>query len=171
VFKILIFLFLILIIGCTQQEAADFEVVTKEAPKEPLSETGLGKEAFDQGYSGIVLAGKTTPYLEFNKADYDTAIAENKVILLYFYADWCPICKEEQVSLHDAFNEMDYNNLVGFRVNYRDSGVDEFEQALAREQGITYQHTKVIIKDGQRVLKAPDSWEKERYLEEIKKVI
>ena len=167
VFKILIFLFLILIVGCTQQ---DFEEVIKEAPKEPLSDN-LGKEAFDQAYSGTVLAGKTTIYLEFNKADYDTAIAENKVILLYFYADWCPICKEEQVSLHDAFNEMDYNNLVGFRVNYRDSGVDNFEEALAKEHGITYQHTKVIIKDGQRVLKAPDSWEKERYLEEIKKVI
>lgn len=116
-----------------------------------------------------VLAGSVTKYIDFNKESYDRAIAENKTILLYFYASWCPICRAEQPKTFAAFNEINYPDVVGFRVNYRDSDVDEYEEQLAKEHGVTYQHTKVIIKDGKRILKAPDSWTKEKYLEEIGK--
>lgn len=116
-----------------------------------------------------VLAGTTTKYFEFTKEAYDQALAENKVILLYFYASWCPICRLEQPKTFAAFNELNNPNIIGFRVNYRDSDTDENEVDLAKQFGVSYQHTKVILKDGQRVLKAPDSWDKERYLEELKK--
>lgn len=95
---------------------------------------------------------------------------ENKIILLNFYANWCPLCKQEQPETFAAFNELNNPKIIGFRVNYKDSATDENEEALAKEFGITYQHTKIIIKDGQRVLKAPDSWDKARYLEELAKV-
>ena len=116
-----------------------------------------------------ILAGTTTPYIEFNKQDYQKALSENKIILLYFYANWCPLCKLEEPQTFAAFNELNKTDFIGFRVNYKDSDTDEDEVELAKEFGVTYQHTKVIIKNGQRVLKAPDSWDKDRYLEEIKK--
>ncbi len=120
---------------------------------------------------GNRLAGTTTPYLEFNQEDYEKALKENKVILLYFYASWCPICQAEQPETFAAFDELNNEKVVGFRVNYKDSDTDAAEIALAQQFGITYQHTKVIIKDGERVLKAPDSWDKERYLTEINKLV
>lgn len=121
-------------------------------------------------YNGNILAGKTSPYIEFNKPDYDAALNSNKKILLYFYASWCPLCRAEQPETFAAFNELNDANLIGFRVNYKDSATDSDEEALAREFGVSYQHTKVIIKDGQRVLKAPDSWNKQRYLDELAKI-
>ena len=125
----------------------------------------------EKSYTGKVLAGtETTKYLDFNKADYDKALKEKKKILLYFYANWCPICRLEQPKTFAAFNEINDPDLIGFRVNYRDSDTDADEEALAKEFGVSYQHTKVILKDGQRVLKAPDSWDKQRYLDELKKI-
>ncbi len=127
-------------------------------------------EMMEEGYTGQVFAGTATKFIDFNKQDYDKAVSNNKIILLYFYAEWCPSCRAELPEINAAFDELEREDLVGFRVNYRDSNVDEYEENLAAEHGITYQHTKVIIKDGERILKAPNSWDKEKYLEEIAKV-
>lgn len=141
-------------------------VMEKEGEMMKKDETMMDKSS----YTGKVLAGTTTKYLDFNKADYDKALKERKKILLYFYANWCPICKKEQVDTFAAFNEIKDPDLIGFRVNYRDGDDDESEKALAKEFGVGYQHTKVILKGGERILKAPDSWDKQRYLEELGKI-
>ena len=61
--------------------------------------------------------------------------------------------------------------MVGFRVNYNDSDTDDVETSLAREYGVAYQHTKVAIRDGRRVLKSPESWDEQHYLDEISSLI
>jgi thiol-disulfide isomerase/thioredoxin len=120
----------------------------------------------------ITFTGKelANNYYEFNQEDYENALQNKQIILLYFYASWCPICKTEQKETFGAFNELDKPNLVGFRVNYRDPDTDDNEVALAKEFGVSYQHTKVILKNKERILKAPDSWYKDRYIEELNKV-
>jgi len=123
-------------------------------------------------YTGTILAGKSAPLLDYNKADYDAAIASDKLVVLYFYANWCPICKEEtQNSLYPAFNELTTDKVVGIRINYKDSDTDKDEENLARQYGIPYQHTKVLVKNSKQILKAPDGWDKARYLTEINKVL
>lgn len=129
-----------------------------------------GEREMMMKYRGAVLAGKKAMLLDFNKADYDTALKSDKLVVLYFYADWCPLCKDEVAnSLYPAFNELADDRTVGFRVNYKDSGTDLVETALAKEFGIGYQHTKVFLKKGVRVLKSVESWDKARYLTEINK--
>ena len=142
-----------------------------EANEMMESDSMMTEDDMMMDYSGSVLAGSSSPYLEYNKEDFDKAIAENKIIVLYFYANWCPTCKAEESETYAAFDELDNSNVVGFRVNYKDSETDSDEAELAKKYGITYQHTKIILKDGERVLKAPDSWKKDRYIEEINKVI
>jgi len=123
-------------------------------------------------YSGATLAGTPAPLLDFAKADYDRALESDKLIVLYFYANWCPICKAEVAgALYPTFNELETDKVVGFRVNYNDNQTDADEKNLAREFGVAYQHTKVFVKDGIRLLKSPEGWDKARYLNEINKVI
>jgi len=119
--------------------------------------------------TGEVLAGSTTPFVDFNQSDYDRALRENRFIVLYFYANWCPICRVELTRLKPAFDELELPNVVGFQVSYNDNQTDDFEENLARQFGIAYQHTKIFLKGGQQVLKNGETWSKARYIEEITK--
>jgi len=132
-----------------------------------------GDVTVEQGtvYAGTVLAGVSTPLLDFQKADYDKAIQSGRLVVLYFYANWCPTCKAEFPLMQSAFNELTTDQVIGFRVNYKDNETDKDEEALARQFGVAYQHTKVFVRSGERVLKAPDSWDKARYTSEINKAI
>jgi len=118
-----------------------------------------------------VLAGNTSKLYVFNKAQYDEALNSGKLIVLYYYANWCPICREEVPKLYGAFNELASDQVIGFRVNFNDSETDAEEVELAREHGVAYQHTKVFIKNGERILKSPETWDKKRYLDEIEKAL
>jgi thiol-disulfide isomerase/thioredoxin len=129
-------------------------------------------ESKQLSFTGTVLAGSKAKLIDFNKADYEKALASDKLVVLYFYANWCPICKQEVANgLYPAFNEVMTDEVVGFRVNYNDNETDDNEKNLAKQFGVAYQHTKVFLKNGQRIKKAPDSWNKARYLSEINNAI
>lgn len=148
----------------------DGEVMEKEgdAMMEKEGDAMMKEDGAMMEYSGEVIAGSKTPLLDFTKADYEVAVASGKLVVLYYYANWCPICKAEtQNSLYPAFDELSNENVIGFRVNYKDTDTDADEEALAREHGIAYQHTKVFVKNGERILKSPEEWDKARYLSEI----
>ncbi|MBI5732574.1 thioredoxin family protein [Candidatus Jorgensenbacteria bacterium] len=137
-----------------------------QSPSEPIN-VDVGKGV----WVGTILAGKSSPLLEFNKSDYDKAITSDKLIVLYFYANWCPLCAvETRTALYPAFDELNDVRVVGFRVNYNDNQTDDSERSLARQFGVAYQHTKVLFRNNSRLLKAPDSWNKDKYLTEINKV-
>ncbi len=152
----------ILVAGCSRTEIA--------ADNDDGEDEKLATDDINKASEAELLSGKQAKYYTFTQEAYEQALKENKIILLYFYANWCPICRVEQPSTKAAFDELSNENIIGFRVNYKDSDTDMDEQALAKEFQIPYQHTKVIIKDGKQVLKAPDSWNKARYIEELEKV-
>ncbi len=129
------------------------------------------EESTKTGYAGKAISGKSSLYLEFQQADYEKALADGKIIFLDFYANWCPICRAEAPNIESGFNELNQPNVVGFRVNFNDSDTDDNEKALAKKFSIPYQHTKVILKNGQEVFRSQDAWEKDTFLMEIDKVV
>lgn len=189
-FIMLLSLVLLLFSACTQTNASEtnkevmvqeiepnndvmMEEKTEEIVEEPTSEqqnqettNGVMMEKTSNDYMGQLLAGTTTPYLQFNQADYEKALADGKTILLNFYAEWCPSCRAESPVIEEAFDSLKTTEVVGFRVKYKD-GESQFERDLAKQFGVAYQHTKVILKDGELALKSPETWSVERYLSEI----
>ena len=149
----------------------DDEMMMEESDDAMMKDEGGAMMSDDILFDGNVLAGSDSPYVEFNKADFDKALVSDKLVVLYFYANWCPTCKAEQPKVFEAFNSLTGDDVVGFRINYNDNQTDANEVALAREHGIGYQHTKVFIKNGEQVLKSPESWNTSRYLSEINKAL
>jgi thiol-disulfide isomerase/thioredoxin len=161
-------------------ESREKALIEKEAMEKTESEAMLKNEGKTIGagegvkmpeYIGKVLAGKSSPLLEFTKADYDLALKSDKLVVLYFYANWCPLCKVEFPEAQKAFDALDSDKVIGFRVSFNDSDTDNDEKNLARENGVPYQHTKVFIKNGKQILKAPDTWKQDRYISEINKAL
>lgn len=128
------------------------------------------KETKTLSKKGKVLAGTLSPYIEFNKVEYDKAISEGKIVFLDFYANWCPICRAEQPELLEGFNELTRDDIVGFRVNFKDDQTDSDETALAAQFRIPYQHHKIILKAGKEILRSGDQWDKETFLNETAKL-
>ncbi len=153
--------------------AGAFFLLSNQQSKNKSEETQMaGKENIDRGgYKGKVLTGKQTPYIDFNKADYDKALNEGKIVFLNFYANWCPICRAETPDINSGFDSLNTDQVVGFRVNYNDIETDDDEKALAKQFAITYQHTKVILKNGQEVLKKTEQWDEQTLVSEINKVL
>jgi len=148
-----------------EPEAAEADVSFDRTDGSPTENKDDGSSPIQ--YRGVRLAGSVSPLLDFNKVDYDVAVASGKSIFLYFYADWCPICRVEFPKMQEAFNELTADGIVGFRVNFRDGQTDDDEVELARMFGVAYQHTKVVVRNGKSVLKAPDNWGLERYRDEL----
>ena len=147
------------------------DVMTKPGEELMKKDDAMMQKDTMMKYSGTVLAGTSALLLDFNKADYDAALKSDKLIVLYFYANWCPICRAEFPVMQEVFNELSTDKVIGFRVNYNDDQTDNDEQSLARQFGVAYQHTKVFVKNGQKILKSPEGWDDKRYDMEINKVL
>lgn len=151
-------------VGEEKAEVSSDSEPVKEKKQEPIV---IKKEELMAQYKGALLAGASAPLLDFVKADYDAALQSGKLVVLYFYANWCPTCKAEFPKMQQAFNELTRDDVIAFRVNFNDNETDGSERDLALKFGVNYQHTKVFIKGGQSVLAAPDTWDKDRYVREI----
>ncbi len=115
---------------------------------------------FDENGDAMViqLAGTTSPYQEFSQAAYEEALAANKKIFLQWYATWCPSCRAEQKIAQPYFDNLEDEDVVGFRVNFKDKDTDTDEEAITREFGVSTQSTKIFIVNGERVHKTPEHY-------------
>ncbi len=120
---------------------------------------------------GQQLAGNKSFYFIFNQDNYQRALDGGKIIFLSFYANWCPFCRAEEPEIQAGFDDLASDQVIGFRVNYNDSDTDATEKDLAKAFSITYQHTKVILKDGKEVFRSGDTWTREDFAREMAKIL
>lgn len=108
--------------------------------------------------------GTTGPLYIFNQAAYEAEVKKGKLVILYYYAKWCPICAQETVgALYPFFDTITDDRIVGFRINFNDFDTDRDEIAMAKKYQIAYQHTKVFERNGVVLLKDGQEWNRAQY--------
>lgn len=101
------------------------------------------EEKMAQEKAAVMMAkNASSRYIPYSKAAYDTAVGERRV--LYFYATWCPSCKQANENFTANPNKIP-EDVVVIRINYNDPDTNQEEKDLAKKYGITYQHTFVQV--------------------------
>ncbi len=107
-------------------------------------------DAFDN--TGLEMIARN--YYRFDPAAFQQAKDKGYAVFLDFHANWCPICNAEKPHILAAFNDLPYQDVIGFEVHYNDDKTQAFDTAAAQEYQVPYQHTKVLLgKDGTVVKK------------------
>jgi thiol-disulfide isomerase/thioredoxin len=110
-------------------------------------------------------------YSEFDMKLLERANAEKKVVVLDFAANWCPACQAEGPELRKGVELLNNPNVLVMKVHYKDDQVTDEQAALAEKFQVPYQHTKVVIKDGTVLLKSPEAWTAERFVDELSRLV
>jgi thiol-disulfide isomerase/thioredoxin len=140
-----------------------------ELPKAQPVDEAMQKEMAETMEQGLI-AGDVSKYYDWDKAKFDQAVKDGKTVLLEFSASWCGVCKAQEPHFKAAFEELDDPDVVGFKIHYKDDQTTDEHSALAQQYQIPYQHTKVVLKDGKVVLKSPESWTKDKFLQEMRRI-
>lgn len=126
-----------------------YKTVNKQGDSAEQSAAG----STDPGVTPLTPAGTKIVgnYYQYSKADYLAAKANRRPIFLYFYANWCPTCAQQEPIVKELLAEIatvdKLNKIVAFRINFNDSDTDADEKALANEFGVRYQHTMFVLND------------------------
>lgn len=107
----------------------------------------------------------TRRYVAYTKQALESAASNRRV--LYFYANWCPICRPADADLRKNANKIP-SDVIVIRVNYNDTDTDQEEKDLAKKYGVTYQHTFVQIDTQENVVTKWNGGQTDELLENIK---
>lgn len=123
-----------------------------------------------QGDGGNNLVQFANNYYRYDPDAYKQALSEDKAVFLFFTANWCPLCAAQRPKILAAFNEISYDDVIGFEVHYNDWETQNFDIEIAQKFQVPYQDTKIIIDKNNNVLvKTQSHLEKEMIISEIER--
>lgn len=88
---------------------------------------------------------KQSTYNNYSKNDYDLAINGNKIILLYYFSNWCGDCNIQNNINSEVYNELQDNNIVGFKIHILDSETTLESDALAKKFSVNKEQTFILL--------------------------
>ncbi|MEK7113174.1 MAG: thioredoxin family protein [Patescibacteria group bacterium] len=89
---------------------------------------------------------ESSNYKPYSKTGYEKALAQKKVTMLYFTANWCPICREQEPINMETLEELSEDkDIIAFRVHILDSETTPEGEKLADDFTVRYQHTTIIL--------------------------
>ncbi len=126
--------------GAMSSEEDSKEVEAMMSPPETPAAGAMMMAETEPGPAMMSSGGKVA-FTNLDDARFFTSAGPT---VLFFNADWCPICREDMLEIDSRLHEL--GNITVVVVDYDRSG------GLTKNYGITYQHTYVQIDgDGNKI--------------------
>lgn len=84
-------------------------------------------------------------YKDYSKEDYDLALKDKRVLVLYFTSNWCKECLEQDNLNSSVFSDLYEEGIVGLRIHILDSETTQETDALAKKFDVTKEQSIVIL--------------------------
>ena len=141
---------MIFLFGCTAQTPVDTtqgDAMEDASNGDSVEDTGAMED--DKGSNGEAMEDSKTSsqkFQRYTKAVFDQAKSDGKVIYLFFTANWCPTCaRQHPVNDAAVANPEMPTNVPFFNISFNDSDTNDEDNQIAREFGIVYQHTQIVL--------------------------
>ncbi|EKE05695.1 MAG: hypothetical protein ACD_19C00182G0023 [uncultured bacterium] len=84
-------------------------------------------------------------YKNYSKDDYDKAIKESRVVVLFFTSNWCDECLSQDKINKKVFEELNLEGVVGLTIHILDSETTTETDALAKKFEVKKENTFVFL--------------------------
>ena len=84
-------------------------------------------------------------YKNYSKEDYDKALNEKRVLVLYFTSNWCQECIKQDTINVLSFDELNKEGIVGLKIHILDSETTTETDALAQKFDVVKEQSFVIL--------------------------
>ncbi|MEK7472509.1 MAG: thioredoxin domain-containing protein [Patescibacteria group bacterium] len=84
-------------------------------------------------------------YINYSEEEYDKAILEKRILVLFFTSNWCTKCSEQDRLNSEVFDSLNKEGVVGLKIHILDSETTTQTDALARKFDVIKENTFVIL--------------------------
>lgn len=81
----------------------------------------------------------------YSREDYDKAINDKKILVLFFTSNWCQECLDQDILNSQVFEELTQEGVVGLKIHILDSETTTETNALSQKFDVTKEQSFVIL--------------------------
>jgi thioredoxin 1 len=93
------------------------------------------------------LAG-ATGFAPYTKPAFEAALKSAKPVLVHVHADWCPVCKKQELVFNELSGSSDFRKLAAFVVDF------DMETEFKKAHGVNNQSVILVFKGGKEVARS-----------------
>jgi thioredoxin 1 len=84
-------------------------------------------------------------FTAYTQAGFEAALKGKKPVLVHVHAEWCPVCKRQEIVFKTLSDKPDFAKITPIQANF------ETDKAFNTQYNITYQSAILLFKDGKEI--------------------
>lgn len=88
---------------------------------------------------------ENTGTIRYSEEVFNQKLSEGKIVVLSFYANWCPTCRQNQSFIEEGAQLLDASKYVVLTVHYKDDESKPEDDMIIQRYNIVGQHTFVVV--------------------------